>query len=374
MTVNVREAICKKDLKKFIMFPFDLYRSCPQWVPPLISDEIQTLRKDKNPAFEFNRARYWIAYRDGKPVGRIACIINERYIEKWGNSYARFGWVDFIDDEEVSSALFSTAEEWAKSEGLKGMNGPMGFTDFDKEGLLIEGFDEMGTMLMIYNFPYYPQHIERLGYKKDVDWLEYELQTPEKVPERTERISQIVLKRTGLKLVDATRTKDFKAYAKDAFDVMNKAYSNLYGTVELSKKQIEKYIKRYGGYFDPRFNNILIDKNNRVVAFALAFPSITRALQKARGKLFPIGFIYLLKALKRPKQLDFALVAVRPEYQNKGLPAILMSEVTRSCIEFGIVSCESSGELEDNRKVQSFWKHCEARNHKRRRAYLKLFS
>ena len=374
MSVEIVEVTRIRNLRTFVTFPFQLYRSCPQWVPPLIKDEMHTLRKDKNPAFEFCRARYWLAYKDGDLVGRIAAIINNRYIEKWGNKYARFCRVDFTDDAEVSTALFSTAEEWAKSEGMGGINGPLGFSNLDKSGLLIEGFDEMGTMLTIYNHPYYQSHLERLGYTKDTDWVEYEIHAPEEIPEKLVRVGRLSLKRGGLKLVEAKRTKDFAPYFHEVFDVLNKAYSGLYGAVELTPKQIDAYVKQYVSFLDPRFNNIIVDKNNRVVAVGLVLPSFTEALQKSKGRLYPFGFVHFLKAMRRPKQLDLGLVAVLPEFQNRGLPAIMMTEVTRASIENGVTSAESAGELEDNAQVQAFWKHYDSRMHKRRRAYIKLFS
>jgi ribosomal protein S18 acetylase RimI-like enzyme len=334
-------------------------------------DEKRTLRSDKNPAFADCKARYWLAYRNGKIVGRIAGIINQKYIEKWGNRYARFGWVDFIDDSGVSRALFGAIESWAISNGMNGVHGPLGFTDLDKEGLLIEGFEEPGTMLMLYNYAYYKRHIEDLGYKKDAGWVEYHIRTPDEIPEKITRVGNLALKRGGFRLVPAKKPKDLKMYAGEIFEILNTEYADLYGTVPLSSKQIDAYIKQYFSFIDPRFNKVILDKAERVAAFGIALPSLSHALQKSKGRLFPFGFIYFLNAMKNPSTLDLGLVAVRNEYRKLGLPAILMTEITKSAIDAGITSAESSGELEDNDQVQAFWRHYNARIHKRRRAYFK---
>jgi len=371
MAVDLRVVATKGDLRRFVMFPFDLYRTCPQWVPPLLSDEFRTLRADRNPAFEYCRSRYWLAYRNGRIVGRVAGIINDRYIEKWKHRYARFGWIDFIDDPEVCAALLGAVEAWAREEGMTGVHGPLGFTDLDSEGLLIEGFEEMGTLMDIYNFAYYPGHLESLGYRKDTDWVEYEVRTPEEIPEKAFRVGRLILKRYGLRLVEAKKSKELLPYAQDVFDLVNQAYAHLYGTVELTQKQVDAYIKQYFGYIDPRFNKVVVDGDGKLVGFGLILPSLTEALQKSRGRLFPLGFIHLLRALKNPKKLDLGLIAVRPEYQGKGIPAIIFSEVTRAAIECGNPSAETGRELEDNHNVRSLLKDYDARQHKRRRVYLK---
>lgn len=371
MAVELRVATTKRDLKRFVKYPFKLYKSHKQWIPPLISDDLGTLDPDRNPAFEHCRSRYWLAHKDGEVVGRIAGIINDKYIEKWEKRYARFGWLDFIDDPEVSAALLGAVEEWAKQEGMTGIHGPMGFTDLDHEGLLIEGFDEMGTWTDIYNFPYYPPHLENLGYEKDTDWVEYELETPKEIPEKAIRVGRLVLKRRGLSLAPAKKGKDLLPYAQDVFNLVNEAYTHLYGTVELTQRQIDHYIKQYFGYVDPRFNKVVIDPEGKLVAFGLIFPSLSKALKKSRGRLFPFGFIHLLRALKKPTRVDLALIAVRPEYQGQGIPAIIFAEVTREAIEHGVTRAETGRELEDNVQVRSLWKSFNARQHKRRRAYLK---
>ena len=372
MAVTIERVLTPRQLKIFIEFPFSLYKDNPYWVPPLIMDEYNTLRKDKNPVFDHAQAEYWLAYRDDRPVGRIAGIINNAYIEKWGNKHARFGWVDFIDDAEVVSALFGTVEQWAREKGMEGIQGPMGFTDLDKEGMLIEGFEELGTLPMIYNHAYYPVHLETLGYKKDVDWLEYEVSVPTEINPKVLRVNDLVLKRSGLKLADITNKKVLaRKYGHQIFEIIEEAYSELYGTVPMTEKQVEAYVKQYLGFVDLRYTKIIIDADDRAVGFGISMPSLSRALQKAQGRLFPFGWYHLLHALNHPEGLDLYRVAVRNEYQSRGLTALLMTEITKNAMEAGIKTAETSGELEDNEKVQSFWNYYDKRQHKRRRAYLK---
>lgn len=371
MAIEILEVTEKKHLRSFIRFPFALYGENPYWVPPLIAEEMLTLRRDKNPAFEHCRARYWLARRDGKVVGRVAGIINEAYIKKWGNRYARFGWLDFVDDSAVSGALFETVERWARAEGMEAVHGPLGFTDMDHEGMLIEGFNELGTMAAIYNHPYYPVHTESRGYRKEVDWVEFEIKAPSSIPEKAGRIAQITSERRGVHVLDAKKAKDFLPYAHEIFDVINETYADLFSFTPLTEKQIAYYVKLYFPNIVPDFVRLLLDKENRVAGFVIAMPSLSRALQKARGRLFPFGFIHLLRALKHPTQIDLYLGAVRRDLQGKGVDALLMSELARTCIRNHIVSAESNLELEENTLVQALWRNFERRQHKRRRCYIK---
>ena len=371
MSVEIRKVESKRDLKRFVLFPHSLYKNNPYYVPNLNSDEINTLSRDKNPAFGFCDAELWLAIRDGKVVGRIAGIINHRYIAAWKEKKARFDWIDFIEDREVSKALMDTVESWAASHGMEYIEGPIGFTDLDPEGMLIEGFDELGTLPMIYNYPYYPEHLAELGYGKEVDWLEFEVKTPADIPEKVKRVQAIVLKRSKLKLLDAKRSKDILPYAPKIFDTLNEGYKNLFGFIKLDEEQKALYTKQYFPFIDPDFTKVVIDENDDVAAFGIAMPSLSRALQKARGRLFPFGFIHLLIALKFPRYIDLYLVAVKPKYQKLGINAILMSEITASCIRRGIISAETAGELENNTAVQDLWKNYEKRQHKRRRCFSK---
>jgi ribosomal protein S18 acetylase RimI-like enzyme len=306
-------------------------------------------------------------------VGRIAGIIQHNYIKKWGNKYARFGWFDFIEDFDVAKALFDEVTKWAKSKGMVGLNGPLGFSDLDYEGLLIEGFNELNTMATLYNYPYYVDYYERLGLKKDADWVEFEVKVPDSIPEKAEKLSRIVKERFQLHVKDITNISEVvNKYGREVFEVIEKAYKNLYGVTELTERQIQYYIKSYFSFLSPKFVKLVFNKDDKIVGMVVGIPSLNRALQKAKGKLFPFGFIHLLLALKKPKYLDLLLGAVLPEYQGKGVDALMMTELTRSAMESGIISAESNPELEVNEKVQGHWKYFEARQHKRRRAYLKL--
>jgi len=370
----IKEVSSRRELKQFVRFPFALYVNHPCWVPPLILDELHTLRRDKNPAFEHCEACYWLAYREGKIAGRIAGIINHRYIEKWGNKYARFGWVDFVDDPEVVGALFSTVEQWAREKGMTGLHGPLGFTDMDHEGMLVEGFDELGTLAAIYNHAYYPRQLESLGYVKDVDWLEFEVTIPNQLPEKIVRVEQVVKRKLGVRALEAKNAKEILPYARELFGVLNQAFAPIYAFVPLTDRQVDLYVKQYFSFIRPDFTKILLDANGRVAGFVIGMPSLSRAMQKAKGRLFPFGFLHLLAAMRKPKSIDLYLGAVRPDLQGRGVDALLMTEMNRSAIANGITSAESNIELEDNIKVQNHWKYYEARQHKRRRCYVKKWS
>lgn len=369
--MQIIEINSKKDLKKFAKFPIKFYKGNKYYVPPILMDEIGTFLPEKNPAFDYCRAKFWLVIDDGKIVGRIAGIINDRYIEKWKNKYARFGWVDFIDNEEVSGLLFKTVEDWAKSEGMEKIHGPLGFTDMDYEGMLIEGFEELGTLATIYNYPYYPVHLEKHGYRKDIDWVEFEIKVPEKVPEIAEKISRLIQGRKKVRVFQAKKVKDLLPYAHGLFKVLNDAFSGLYGFVELTPKQIDKYVKQYFSFIRPEYIKLLLDEKDEVAGFLIAMPSLSRALQKSKGKLFPFGFIHLLRAMKKNNYIDLYLGAIRPDLQGKGADALLITEITRTAIKNKIISAESNIELESNYLVQSHWKHFEHRQHKRRRCYIK---
>jgi GNAT superfamily N-acetyltransferase len=374
MDILIKEVITLKELKSFIHFPFELYRGNPYWVPTLMFDELNTLRKDKNPAFEHCKARYWLAYRDGKIVGRVAAILNNRHIEKWGQHYMRFGWIDFIDDPSVSGVLINTVEDWAKEEGMTAIHGPLGFTDLDREGMLVEGFNELATLATIYNHPYYPKHLEKLGYTKDTDWVEYELTVPPEPNETIARIADIALRRNKLHILELHNKKEILKYGKELFQLLDDEYSHLYGTVPLTEKQVEAYIDQYFGFVTPDFVPMIMDQNNRMVAFGVVMPSLSLALQKSKGNLFPLGFVYLLKALKKNNRADAYLVAVRSEYQGKGVNAILMNKMHNVFSKLGITKIETNPELETNLDVQGQWKHYQSRQHKRRRVFIKHFN
>jgi len=372
MSVTIREVTTKKDLKKFIWFGINLYKDCEFAAPPLLMDDLLNLSKGKNPALDFCDAAYFIAYKNDKIVGRIAAMINPVSNETWNQKYVRFGWVDFIDDMEVSKTLFDTTIAWAKTKGMTAIHGPLGFTDFDHEGTLIEGYDKIATLATIYNYPYYPKHIEQYGFVKDVDYKEYLITVPEVFPEKYFRIAEIVKQKYNLKSkYFKTRKEIINQYATKIFDLLNLCYQDLYGFSKLNEKQISYYIKLYFSFFRLDTVSIVVDENDNVVALGIAMPSFTKALQKAKGNLFPFGWYYMLRALKKNDVVDLYLMAVHPDYQNKGVNSIMFADIMPNSAKNGYKFAESNPELETNTKMSSQWGSFEHVNHKKRRVYIK---
>ena len=374
MSVTIKKVSSSAELKKFIRFNYELYKENPFSVPDLYDDMLNTFSRDKNAAFEFCDADYFLAYKDGKLVGRIAAILNNRANETWGKKEVRFGWVDFVNDMEVSDALFKAVEAWGKERGMTSMVGPLGFTDFDAEGMLVEGFEQLSTMATIYNFPYYPQHMEKLGFEKEADWVEFKIYIPDAIPDKHKRISEIIMRKYGLKIVKCTSTKDINKYGQAIFDLMNEAYSKLYGYSALSPKQIQQYIKMFLPILDLRMVTLVTDAEDNIVAVGISMPSLSKALQKGKGRLLPFGWWHLMKLIfmkKYPKVLDLLLVAVKPEYQNKGVNALLFYDLIPVYQQLGFEYAESNPELEENGKVQAQWEYFKTVQHKRRRAYKK---
>ena len=371
--LNVVEVKTKRQLKRFVDFPYELYADNPYWIPPLRADEISTLRWDKNPAFAYCEARYWLVYRDNKIVGRVAGIINHEAIEKWGKNYARFGWFDFIDDLDVIKCLLQQVESWARENGLSGIQGPMGFCDMDKEGMLIDGFDEMGTFTTLYNYEYYPKYMEMLDFSKDVDWYEYIMEVPEKLNDEIIKMAELVKEKNKLKTITFTKPKQILPYAKAIFDLLNEAYRDLYNVVPLSDEQIDFFIKQYFSVVNPDYVNIVLDSNDSLVAFSIGFPSLAKTLQKTKGKLLPLGFIRMIRALKVNNSVDMLLIAVRPDLQGKGVNSLLMKAMTEACLRNGVKVAHLNPQLEDNRKVRSQWKRFTGQQNKKRRCYFKDF-
>lgn len=363
----------KKNLRKFTQFQIDLYRGNGCYVPPLISDDVKTLDPKENPAFDFCEAQCFMAYEDGRPVGRVAAIINNAVNERSGEKSVRFGFLDFEDNPEVSAALMKSVEDWGRERGMTRVIGPLGFTDLDHEGMLVEGFDELSTMATIYNYPYYPEHIERLGYAKDSDWKEFVMDVPDGIPEKMNRVADIVKKRTGLKVKKYTSRKKIKEeYGRALFELVNEAYDQLYEYSPLTDRQIEYYINQYLDLLDLDLVTIIVDEEEKLVGVGISMPSMSRALQKAKGKLFPFGWIPLLKGLKgKNDRVDLLLVAVKPEYQSKGVNALLFQDLIPYYIKRGFKWAESNPEMETNAKVQSQWDYFTHRQHRRRRSYVK---
>ena len=373
MAIEIRKIDTKCGLKKFVKWGIDLYKGNECFVPPLVMDDVNTLDPKNNPAFDFCESIYFMAYDDGKPVGRIAGIINNVVNEKTGKKTLRFGWVDFIDDTRVSEALFRAVEVWGRSKGMEEIVGPLGFSDMDPEGMLVEGFDQEGTMATIYNYPYYPKHLEAMGFEKEADWVEFRMTVPDGIPERYQRISDIIKRKYELSTPKYTSAKKLvKDYGQEIFQLINEAYSELYGYSPLTPRQINRYISMYIPVL--RLDNIslIVDKDKKLIGVGIAMPSMSKALIKCRGRMFPFGWIHLLKALRGQNDVvDLLLVAVKPEYQSKGVNSLLFTDLIPCFIKNGYKFAESNPELELNQKVQSKWGYFETRQHKRRRAYRK---
>ena len=373
MAIEIRKIDTKGGLKKFVKWGIDLYKGNECFVPPLVMDDVNTLDPKNNPAFDFCESIYFMAYDDGKPVGRIAGIINNVVNEKTGKKTLRFGWVDFIDDPRVSEALFRAVEVWGRSKGMEEIVGPLGFSDMDPEGMLVEGFDQEGTMATIYNYPYYPKHLEAMGFEKEADWIEFRMTIPDGIPERYQRISDIIKRKYELSTPKYTSAKKLvKDYGQEIFQLINEAYSELYGYSPLTPRQINRYISMYIPVL--RLDNIslIVDKDKKLIGVGIAMPSMSKALIKCRGRMFPFGWIHLLKALRGQNDVvDLLLVAVKPEYQSKGVNSLLFTDLIPCFIKNGYKFAESNPELELNQKVQSQWGYFETRQHKRRRAYRK---
>lgn len=363
----------KSEIKKYVQFGIDLYKGNDCFVPPIVFDEIDTLLPEKNPAFDFCRAQSFMAYRDGKPVGRITAIINDVVNQRTGEKTMRFGWVDFIDDNEVVDALFKAAEEWGRNQGMTTIVGPLGFTDMDHEGMLVEGFDEMGTMATIYNYPYYPTHMERMGYAKEAGWIEFRISIPESVPDKYQRIADIVRKKFNLHTVKFTSRKKLKEkYGQALFDLINEAYDKLYGFSPLTQRQIDYYIGMYLSFLRLEDVSVIVDEDEKLVGLGITMPSFSRALQKSRGKLFPFGWWHILKAMRgKTDTVDLMLIAVAKEYLNKGVNALLFADLIPGYIKNGYKWAESNPELEENSSVQLQWQYFDYRQHRRRCAFKK---
>ncbi len=371
--IEVKKVSTKKELKKFIAFQNQLYKGNKFWCPPMRLDELNTLSRDKNPAFDFCEAEYWLAFRGKTMVGRIAGIINHKANERWNEKLVRFGWIDFVDDPEVSRVLIETVMEWGQSKGMQGIQGPLGFSDMDNEGMLIKGYDELATLASIYNYPYYVDHMEKLGFTKAADWVQYEFEIPPVIPEKVDRLSLLVQEKYKLRLIKAKKAKELLPYAPKMFKTLNLAFNELYGYTELTRKQVDMYVKAYFGFVRPEFISFVIDEQDEVVGFGISLPSLTKALQKCNGKLFPFGFLYLMMAMKKNDTIDMYLNGVRPDYQSKGVNALYYNEMHRAYIKYGIKKAITNPQLEDNAKALTIWKNFKGRQHLTRRCWIKHF-
>lgn len=373
MTVEIKKVSNKAELKKFIRFNYEFYKDNPYSVPDLYDDMLNTFSPQKNAAFEFCEVDYFLAMRDGKIVGRVAAIINHRANETWNKKVVRFGWIDFVDDLDVSRALIDTVKQWGRERGMNEIEGPLGFTDMDAEGMLIDGFDQLSTMATIYNYPYYPEHMNLLGLERSADWVEMKVYIPDAIPEKHKRISAIIAQKYKLHIRKITSRKEIKetGIAHDIFRLINKAYTPLFNYSQMTERQIDQYVNMYVPVLDLRMVSIVENEQNEIVAVGISMASLSEALQKAKGKLLPFGWFHLLKALKwkRPKMLDLLLVAVRPDYQGKGVNALLFTDLIPVYQELGFEYAETNPELEMNDKVQNQWQYFKTEQHKRRRCF-----
>ena len=371
--VEVREVRTKGELRKFVNYVNVLYKDVPQFIPAMYGDDLDDWNPKKNPAFDYCEAKCFLAYRDGKIVGRIGAILSRAANEKWHTKRMRFSQVDFIDDPEVSAALFRAVEDYAREKGCDEVHGPLGFTDLDREGMLVDGFDEKSMFITYYNHPYYREHLERLGYAKDVDWVEFQVEVPydDRMVTRLAKLSERVLNYSKLHVVPLTSRKDYGPWVEKVFKLVNEAYANLYGTVPLNERQIKRYAKKFIPLINPDLACFVADEQDNLVSFGVSAPSMADALKKSNGRLFPLGWIGVLKALKANDTLDLFLIAVRPEYRDKAVNAVLMNHVLQGCHKMGIRYAETGPQLETNEKVQHQWMFFKTREHKRRRCFVK---
>lgn len=373
--VEIRKVESNHDLKTFVQFYYDLYRDCPHAVPFLFTDEIATLKKDKNPAFEFCEADFFLAYKEGKVVGRVAAILNKKANQRWNVKQVRFGYFDFIDDLEVSKALMDTVEQWGRERGMTQIAGPLGFTDMDREGMMVEGFNRLSTMYVNYNYPYYPQHIEKFGrFEKDNDYLEFLVKISDHVPEKIMKVSQVIEKRYNLRVKKFTR-KELVSGGKgrEIFHIINKTYDGLYGFSQLSERQIDHYVDEYIKIADLDLVTGVEDStNNKLVGFGICFPSFSNALQKTRdGHFLPFGWWHLLKVLKfhKTNAIDMLLIGVLPEYRAKGANSLIFRDIVQQMLRYGYDFAEAMPQMETNTRIISLWDYFEHEQHRRHRCY-----
>ena len=372
MGIEVKEVLTKKDLWTWVRFPNRLYKDNEYFVPFLENDEFETFSQDKNPAYSYCETRLFLAYKDGKVAGRIAGLINRAYNEKWNKNAIRFTRFDFIDDYEVSETLFNAVVNWGNEKNHTEIMGPIGFHDIDHEGMLVEGFDKLSMSITFYNHPYYLTHMEKLGLQKDIDWIEYKISVPESVDPRFERIANALLKKENYKVVTYTDRKVLYKDAFEAFDLIDEAYSRLYGTVPLTDEIIRSTIDAYIPLVNMDYICAIKDGEDKIVCFGIMVPSIAKALKKSNGKMFPFGIVRMLRALRgKNDTLEMFLVAVNPELQARGLPALLINELLKKSIDNNVKYCETGPMLETNTKIHSLWRHFDKEQHKRRRCFIK---
>ncbi len=373
MLVTIQPCDSIADLKKFAQFPYDLYKENKYWVPPMFKDELHALQPASNPAFKNCEAQFWIAIKHGKVAGRIGAIINKAYNEKTGTHLGRITRIEFIDDKEVSKTLLDTAEKWIKDKGMVGAHGPLGFTNLDHQAILIEGFDYLPSIASEYHLPYYKEHMEAAGYGKEMDWLEFRLKLADAIPEKALKLNEMIKTRYNLKVIHFNNRKEMRAHAPRAFELLNNAFGDLFSFVKMDKELSDFYINKYFSILNPRFVKMIEDEHGELIGFIISLPSLSEAMQKAGGKLFPLGWYHIMQALKKPKVADLLLTAIHPEWQAKGVSAILITELQKVMYEHGVTHAETTGIIETNEKAISHWKNYDHIQHKRKRCFIKMF-
>lgn len=371
--VEIREVTNKRQLRQFVSYPNKLYRDVPQYIPPMIADDLGDWDPHRNPAFSYCDAKCWLALRDGKIVGRIGAIHNRRANEKWGVRRMRFTQVDFIDDEEVSGALFRTVEDYARQMGCSEIHGPLGFTDLDRKGMLVDGFERRSMFITYYNHPYYLDHLTRLGYVKDVDWVELLIDVPydEHTCTRMDKLAERVKHFSNLHVAQVNSRREYRPLVEKVFHLVNTAYDHLYGTVLLDDRQIRRYANRFIPLINPDLACFVLDEQDDLVGFGVSAPSLADALKKSHGRLFPLGWMRVQRALRANDTLDLFLIALKREYQDKAVNAIIMNHIIKGCHRMGIRKAETGPQLETNYKIRSQWNFFKAEQHKRRRCFVK---
>ena len=367
--IKVKQVLNSSDLELFIKFPMELYKGNPYYVPPLINEEKSIWVKEENPALQYSEAAQFLAYRGKNIVGRIAVMINHKEEKELGIQKVRFGWLDFIDDIEVSKALINTAIEYAKSKGISKIEGPMGFTNLDKAGMLTKGFDKLATMIGIYNFDYYPKHMEQLGLVKEKEWVEFEINFPDTLPDKVEKFSRLIAEKYELELVKFKAKKDILPLVDSMFKLLDDTYKNLSTYTPITEEQIKHYKEKYFKFIDKDYIVCIKDKSGSLISFAITMPSYSKALQKAKGKLFPFGWWHLLNAGKKNDRANFYLIGIHPQYQKRGITAIIFKEIYETFKKKGVKFLETNPELEENASIQALWQDYHPTNHKRRRTY-----
>ena len=371
--IEVIKVESKKNVKDFVMFPFELYKDCEYWVPPIINEEIDAMDTNKNPVFKNAEAEFYLAYKDNKIVGRIAAIVNWVEIEEQKKNKLRFGWYDTIDDINVSKALMDKVLEFGKSRKLEFVDGPVGFSNMDKAGLLIEGYNELNTMITWYHYPYQKEHLKKLGFSKLAEWVEYKIKifSAEEAPEKVKKFSKIIQERYNLKVVNFKSTKEIIPYVDKMFELLNVTYSNLQTYVTIKQYQIDFYKEKFIKYIHPDFIKCCLDENDNLIAFLITMPSFSRALKKINGKIGLMGYFHLFKAQHFNDRVSLYLIGVDPKYQSKGVTAVIFNELQQTFNNRGIVEVETNPELVENKAIQAFWKNYESTLHKRRATFTK---